>query len=153
MPREPNRCACGGALESPPGRAYNEEAFRYFLAVERKRSKRSARPFLLLLLGLEEPSGMAMDLDPVTTAKLFSGLSQCLRETDFLGWYREGRVVGAVLTLFEESPGADMAQMVVQKVRRTLHAGLPPRALHRLHVRVYRRPPNRNAGARHGHTN
>src|SRR5260370_259758 len=32
-------------LEGPQGQAYNESAFRHFLAIERNRSERSARPF------------------------------------------------------------------------------------------------------------
>ena len=139
MRGESDRCSCGIALESRLGQAYNQEAFRYFLAVERKRSKRSTRPFLLLLLDLREQSGVAMHIDPLMAATLFSGLSRCLRETDVLGWYREGRVIGAVLTQFEERPGTGIAHVVVQRVRRALQ-GLPSDALRRLQTRVYQRP-------------
>src|SRR2546427_7764733 len=40
----------GFALEDGPGHPYNEEAFQYFLEIERKRSELSNRPFLLMLV-------------------------------------------------------------------------------------------------------
>src|SRR5207249_10194531 len=83
-----DRCACGVALEGRLGEAYNEEAFRYFLAIERKRSERSGRPFLLLLVDLKEQSGVTVRIDPMVAPKLFSALWLCLRETDCVGWYR-----------------------------------------------------------------
>src|SRR4029077_9558004 len=92
----------GVALEGRLGQAYNEEAFRYFLEIERKRAARARRPVLLLLLDLKEQP--AAHMDPILAGKLFSGLWICLRETDVIGWYREDRVAGAVLTQLEEGP-------------------------------------------------
>src|SRR2546427_11929887 len=98
MQVESDRCLSGVALEGRLGHAYNEEAFRYFLAIERKRSERSNRPFLLLLVDLKKQQGMTARIDADVAARLFSGLWLCLRETDCVGWFREGRVAGALLT-------------------------------------------------------
>src|SRR5690242_12797047 len=61
--------------------AYNEQAFRYFLANERKRSELSNRPFLLLLVELEQPHAIGR-IESSVAPKLFAGLSGCLRDTD-----------------------------------------------------------------------
>ena len=140
MPRKSERCACDVAPESQQGEAYNEEAFRYFLAVEGERSKRSTRPFLVLLFDLKEQAGTDAGIDSVMAAKLFAGLSHRLRETDFMGWYCEGRVVGAVLTQFEKAAGTKIAHLVVQRVLGELRRSLTPDALERLRTRVYQRP-------------
>ena len=134
--------SCGVMLESGLGHAYNEETFQLFLAIERKRSERSNRSFLLLLLDLKKQPGADVDIAPLVAARLFSGLTLCLRETDFVGWYREGRVVGAVLTQFEDAPGPEIAHVIGQRLRGALRGGLPSDPLHRLQVRVYRRPPS-----------
>ncbi|MGH9422990.1 MAG: hypothetical protein ACRD3J_23645, partial [Thermoanaerobaculia bacterium] len=68
--------------------AYNEDAFRYFLQVEEKRFLRSSRRFLLLLLDVNNEAGTAEPLDPSLSKKLFEALKPCVRETDFVGWYR-----------------------------------------------------------------
>src|SRR5262245_3309374 len=110
---------------------YGEEAFRYLLAVEQERSKRSTCPFFLLLIDMKERTGTNAGIDSMMAAALFDSLSRGLRETDFIGWYCDGRIVGAVLTQFERMPGAKAAHLVVQRVRTVLAHGLTPDALER----------------------
>ncbi|HEY7446719.1 MAG TPA: hypothetical protein VH702_01145 [Vicinamibacterales bacterium] len=49
---------------------------------------------------------------------LFTSLRGCLRETDFIGWYRKDYVVGAVLTqvagTLESSPYGAMGEKVTK---------------------------------------
>ncbi len=138
------RCACGVALEGRGGQAYNEAAFRYFLAMERKRSERSGRPVLLLLVDLKDQPGVSAPIDPVLARRLFAGLWGCLRESDFVGWYREGRVAGAVLTESRNRPRTDVARLVSQRVSDALCARVPSGVARRLRVRVYQDPEVEN---------
>lgn len=138
----PNRCACCVALEGRLGQAYNEEAFRYFLEIERKRHARSGRPFLLLLVDLEEGGGTNGLIDPAVTRGLFQGLWLCLREADFIGWYREERVAGALLVEFpDDDRRSEVSRMVVQRVTAVLEERLPSRIAHRLRVRAQYQQP------------
>ncbi len=132
------RCDCNLALDGP-NQTYNEEAFRYFLALEQKRSESSSRPFLLLLIDVKKGAEMAERLDARVAAKLFSGLWLSLRETDVIGWYREERVAGAVLT-FRETPSTDMAAQISDRVGRVLRKALPAAVVERLQVRIYQLP-------------
>ena len=119
--------------------AYGEEAFRYLLGLERKRAGRSGRPFLLLLVDLKK----TLD-DPEMGADaanwVFSGLAASLRDTDFVGWYREGRVAGAVLAQLSDAGDSDIAQIVRDRVQEKLLAHVPASIAHRLQTRVFQLP-------------
>jgi hypothetical protein len=140
MRGESDRCSCGVVLEGRLGQAYNEQAFRYFLAIERKRSERSGCPFLLLLVDLKEQSGASVRIDPMVAPKLFSALWLCLRETDCVGWYREERVAGAVLTELGDRRPTEVCRLVGQRISGVLCEGLPSNVAHRLQVRVNQHP-------------
>jgi hypothetical protein len=119
------------------GGPYGEEPFRYFLAVERKRAQRSGCLLLLLLVDLEGPPGVSARIDRAIATRLFADLGRCLRETDFIGWYREERVAGAVLTELGDGPPREVARRVGQRVREALGGGLPSNVARRLRVHVY----------------
>jgi hypothetical protein len=132
-----SHCSCDLALRHQLGQACNEEAFRHFLAVERKRSRRSGRAFLLLLLRFNQDRPMAARMDSAVAERLFACLWLCLRETDQVGWFREGRVAGALLT---DVSDANIAPAVCEKIRRSFRSTLPPDMVARLIVRVFRLP-------------
>jgi len=130
-------CSCGLAVDGA-GDAYDEETFRYFLTIERKRSEASKRPFLLLLVELDKQAGLPGLIESAAAKQLFAGLWCCLRETDLIGWYRETRVAGAVLThLGETALTDDVLRQVEQRVGRVLRDVLPARLGRRLQVRLY----------------
>src|SRR5205823_7859534 len=107
MKEELEQSSCGVALEGRLGHAYNEAGFRYFLEIERKRAARLGRPCVLLLVGLKGQPAPSARIDPMLATKLFSSLWLCLRETDVIGWYREDRVAGALLTQLADSSQTD----------------------------------------------
>jgi hypothetical protein len=132
-------------LDGPGLSAYSEEAFKYLLAIERKRAERSGRPFFLLLVDLRRASGEspAMSLDVASC--VFAGLAGALRDTDFTGWYREGRIAGAVLAQLTDATGELIDQAVGQRVRAQLAAQLPAAVADRLQTRVFQIPrPSRS---------
>jgi len=119
--------------------AYNQEAFRYFLGHERKRSEQSNRPFLLLLVDLHSTQTIGR-IDPPVANKLFDGLAQCLRDTDVIGWYHQGRVAGAVLTHVEDAAGVDVADEIRARVSGALRTTVPANIAAGLQVRIYQLP-------------
>jgi hypothetical protein len=124
--------------------AYSEEAFQYFLEIERKRSEISNRPFLLMLIDFKKHPGLNPHIDPATAGQLFSILSRSLRDTDFVGWYREGRVAGAVLTQHGAPEGDDLSEAVRQRVGTKLDKQLSPHLANGLQMRIYHLSPNIN---------
>ena len=85
--------------------------------------------------------GYATQIDEATASKLFPALLKCLRETDFVGWYREGYVAGAVLTHHGEPDREDLPQVVRTRVVAALKRQMPPDPARNLQVRVYRVTP------------
>jgi hypothetical protein len=136
-----DRCACGLVLDSREGHAYNEEAFRYLLTIQHERSERSDRPFVLLLIDLSEPAAFGSRIDSGVARTLFSAMCRTLRETDVIGWYREGRIAGAVLTELGNGSRIQASQLVAQRLTDVLRACLPTSISHRLQVRACQLQP------------
>jgi hypothetical protein len=129
-------CSCGLALEDRNGQAYNEQAFRHFLAIERKRAARASRSFLLLLVSLRKEPGTNVAINAKAASRLFSGLAECVREVDFIGWYREERVAGAVLTQAVGTPTPAAVRGIGERVTEVLGRSLSSSEAQRLKVRV-----------------
>jgi hypothetical protein len=129
-------CSCGLAQADRAVHAYNEEAFRHFLAIERKRSERAKRAFLLLLVSLQEHPGISVDIPPHVASRMFSGLALCVREIDFIGWCRTDRVAGAVLTQGSGTPEAEAARRISERVTEVFGHRLSSSIAKRLQVRV-----------------
>ena len=136
---ESNPRSCGVALEGRLGQAYNEEAFRYFVEIERKRAARLGRPRLLLLVGLTGQPKPNARISPVLAARLFSNLWLCLRETDVIGWYREDRIAGALLTQLPDRPPQPGG--IRERVTRALCEGLRADLARGFRVHVYQLKP------------
>jgi len=128
------------ALDGTCPVAYNEDAFRYFLDMERRRAELAGRPLLLLLVDFKKPEQGDTPIPSVTADRLFVALAACLRDTDFVGWYHEGRVIGAVLTQDTESPDTGVVDMVARRVTETLNTSLPASLSVRVQVRIYHLP-------------
>jgi hypothetical protein len=128
------------ALPEGCGPVYNEEAFRYFLQIERKRASRSNSRFLLLLVDLTRDEQQSAGFDSTTSVKVFASMLPCLRETDFIGWYRQGRVASAVLTQVGDTQGVEVSNLVASRVREAVGQNLPSSVSARLQVRVYQVP-------------
>jgi hypothetical protein len=134
---EPHACGCALAPEDGRGQAYNEEAFRYFVALERKHSERSGRSFLLVLVDLQGHSGGSAWIAPPLARKLFLGLSHCVGETDFMGWYRHGHVLGAVLLACADQSWTDVLSQVPNRTMSILRNHIPPATARSLRVRAH----------------
>jgi hypothetical protein len=129
-------CSCGLAPEDQTGQAYNEQAFRHFLTIERKRAARASRSFLLLLVSLRKVPGQDLTINAKAASRLFSGLALSVREVDFIGWYRQERVAGAVLTQGLGIPEPAAVRAIGERVTQVLGRSLSTRDAQRLQVRV-----------------
>jgi hypothetical protein len=134
----PESCSCGFALTGH-GETYNEEAFHHFLSIERKRSEASTRPFLLLLVEFDKHLGQPVPIGHEVASRLFAALARSLRDTDVIGWYREQRIAGAVLTDLGDAPQTIMP-VITQRVRAFLQCDLPGSVAPLVQVRLYQLP-------------
>ena len=141
MRAEPDQCLDRVVMGGRLNQVYNEQNFLDFLAIERKRSERWGRPVLLLLVDLNEEQGASARIDSMVASKLFSNLWRCLSETDFVGWYREERVAGAVLTELGSGRPTEFSRLITQRVSEILGERLPPNVTRRLRLRLYHEQP------------
>jgi lipopolysaccharide/colanic/teichoic acid biosynthesis glycosyltransferase len=79
-----------------PKEVLNEEVFRRMISLERKRSERTQRPFVLLLMDMgrthpTEKNGRIL-LD------ILAALQSATRETDVMGWHEMNSAVGVMFT-------------------------------------------------------
>jgi hypothetical protein len=83
-------------LGGTAGIAHNEAAFHHFLRIERTRAAESGHGLALVLVRLPNTGPVAHFPTPLA-AQVFAALGATVREVDFVGWFREGRVAAAVL--------------------------------------------------------
>src|SRR5271165_5448844 len=72
------------------------DAFKRRISLERKRTERSAKPFLLMLLETGKEIGRGKDGQ--VFASTISALLASTRETDAVGWYEDQRALGVMFT-------------------------------------------------------
>jgi hypothetical protein len=149
MPTESPVGVDGVVLSSRQGRAYGEAAFRYFLALERQRCERSGRTLVVLLVHLHERAGVLPRIDRTVASKIFSCLWLSVRETDVVGWYRDERVVGAVLAQHRaEQADPEAPHLISGRVRDELRKCLSKHLLDAVHLHVRRVRPRRRSNER-----
>jgi exopolysaccharide biosynthesis polyprenyl glycosylphosphotransferase len=108
--------------ESADDGMLSEALFTKMLAVERKRTERSNRRFVLMLVdcGQQIEPRHKDDLLP----KLVAAVARTLRETDLRGWYRDGAVLGVILTEIGAGDDKTVVQAVSSKMTRGLYDSL-----------------------------
>jgi hypothetical protein len=124
-------CTPGLALAGH-GEALNEPAFHFLVEMERKRFERSEQPYALLLIDL---NAGAARIDDALCSRLFDGLTRALRETDVIGWYRERRIAGALLTHLDDASVSDVCDRLSDRITQSLHDRLPVAVAARVTVR------------------
>jgi len=110
----------------------SEELFTNLLSLERKRSERSRKQFVLMLVdgsGLLRTNQRAEALTQMTAA-----LASSTRETDIRGWYREDSVVGVILTEFGSADMCSALNAIFCKVNSALRANLGTGQMNEIHI-------------------
>lgn len=100
----------------------SEDVFHRMISRERKRTERSHRPILLMLLDMGE--GMSAYNGDSCLRKILSVLSETSRDTDVVGWYKEALVVGAMFTDFEAGEKKHIVNIVLNRVSSALAENL-----------------------------
>jgi len=100
----------------------NEESFHRIISLERKRTERSQRPFLLMLLNLE--GILVGSKNEAKLGRVLDALSLSIRETDLTGWHKQNSVLGIVFTEIGTDPKS-IVNTVLTRVKGTLYRKLP----------------------------
>ena len=117
------------AVERTP---MDEETFRGMIAIERKRTERSKAPFLLVLLEVvneEHTNKNGAFLHRISAALLSSS-----RDTDLIGWYKKGIIVGALFTGLVVNDKRAILDTFLTKVTSALRDELPEEQFNQVRI-------------------
>lgn len=99
-----------------------QEAFQRMIAVERKRSERSRKPFLLMLVEMD--NGATSETTGMMFTHIVAALLAATRETDVIGWYKDQSVVGVMLTELVIDEKTSFLSTMFMKVSQALRDNL-----------------------------
>jgi lipopolysaccharide/colanic/teichoic acid biosynthesis glycosyltransferase len=112
--------------------ALDEETFRRTIAIERKRTERSTTPFLLMLLELTNHE--SLEKNKATLDTIVSALMASSRDTDIVGWYTQGAIVGVMFTGLIGNDRTSIADMIINRVSATLLDELTPETFQQVRI-------------------
>ena len=111
--------AFGTALSRRSPSFTEEQPFKSFLFLERRRAERSRKPFALMLLDGSKPlsNGSAERI----LGQILAALISCIRETDVIGWYKSGEILGVIFTEINPATGSSATEELRLKIEKALH--------------------------------
>jgi lipopolysaccharide/colanic/teichoic acid biosynthesis glycosyltransferase len=116
-------------------RLQDEGAFQRMISLERKRTERSRRPFLLMLIDADPC------LSPQTNGQklnaILSAFATTMRETDIIGWYKTGSVVGLMFTELNLQDKTSVVATLLMRVRNALRDQLGPEQAGEINISLH----------------
>jgi GGDEF domain-containing protein len=122
-----------------------EENFNEMLEFERKRSERSGKPFLLMMLTIFGISDLQGRRDAFS--RVAETLSVSSRDTDIKGWYRLASALGVIFT---ETDTID-AKTLREKIYERLRAHLTKPQVDAVHISFHAYPDDGSSAITGGH--
>lgn len=112
-----------------------EESFHSMVTLERRRAERSRRPFVLMLLDaaavLEDKNADRF------ISRVISVLLKSTRETDLVGWYENGSMLGVIFTEISLQSENPITAILHSKISSALHDELTREVASRLAITVH----------------
>ena len=127
-----------GNVPARRGGVLKEEAFHAMLTRESGRAERSRKPFVLILLdshAVPKSKGGAAFIERVTSV-----VSDATRETDVIGWYEEGLILGVIFTEISLEGKSPITEVLHSKVVAALREKLDQSLTSNLAVTVHLMP-------------
>ena len=105
-----------------------EAVFVQMLRVERRRTERSGKQFMLVLISGDD---FQTDLGGLLIQNLVAAISSKTRETDVLGWYEQDVTLGLLMTEIGDADAATI-DTIIQKITLVVQRAVNSEAYHRL---------------------
>lgn len=125
-------------------RILSQEMFRAMLLQERRRAERSRKVFVLMLL--DAASFVADGTVAKIMPQIQSTIMDSSRETDIVGWYKDGIVLGVIFTEVSLETKEPITEVLRGKVTNALRQELKRAICSRLVVTVHLFPENPEKG-------
>lgn len=121
-------------------RLIDEAAFLQMLCIERKRSDRSGRRFVLMLLHTEKLLNDSHDNNAFQN--FLREFCVLIRETDVKGWYKHLAIFGVIFTEIGDGEGKAITAVLLNKVTRALASTFSIDIIKSLHLSFHVYPEN-----------
>jgi lipopolysaccharide/colanic/teichoic acid biosynthesis glycosyltransferase len=129
------------ALSVPDFGFLNQEAFVRRLHLEQRRTERSRRPFVFMLL---KSALLKEGREQEACQRMLRILSKSIRETDIRGWYENGSAIGLIFTEIGSADGRSVGNALLAKVRGILESKLNADEVERIGLSFYVFPEDWN---------
>ena len=104
--------------KNAPARIFlNEDSFVSMLYLERRRTERTQKRFVLVLVDF---SRLSADPQNRILPKVSLGISEVTRETDVMGWYVQNRILGIIGTEIGDTSPQQVQLRFLEKLRTAL---------------------------------
>src|SRR5208283_3814382 len=103
-----------------------QELFLKLLRLERRRTERSGRRFVLMLL---EAGNLLKSAKTPVLANILLAVAQSTRDTDLKGWYKDGSVIGVIFTEVGDAEDKSIIHALSTKLTDSLHNTLSIREI------------------------
>lgn len=114
---------------------YKEKAFNRILTLERKRTERSKRPFMLMLLLLGKTS--AKENNGNLYQKIVSCMAASIRDIDVLGWYKADKVLGVIFTEIGDAVPGPAVDSILKRIKANLSVELGAEEIDNLEISLH----------------
>ena len=117
-----SECSSFPTVSGVNRRVLNEDSFSRAICLERKRTERSRRLFLLMLLDVSNVS--VNDNRDKLLGTILSTLSVSIREIDVAGWYKHDTVIGIMFTEIASDSRKSIVSTMLTRVNGILYRNL-----------------------------
>ena len=128
-----------GTEKMTANRSFSEDVFQSMLTLERRRAERSGQPFALMLLSTPSLNGASGKL----LQQALHVVAKNSRETDLVGWYEAGSVLGIIFTQITPEV-ASVEQILRTKISSALQSELGNETAKAIAISVHLFPENWN---------
>lgn len=141
-PEKRDRAARLGQMIVRREEVLSEDTFQSLLMLERRRAERSSKRFVLMLL--DARSLPASDsVGPFMTG-MISVLCRSTRETDLVGWYKEGQVLAVLFTEINCEGETPITELLHSKVLAALRTVLDRNLLSQVRTSIHLYPEDKD---------
>ena len=118
-------------------KALSESVFHSTLTVERRRTERSGKPFVLMLLDANSENGSAAGI----LKHALQVIAATKRETDLIGWFKEKAILGVIFLEVSERPVTDTLR---RKIETTLVKHLGREKAAKISISIHEFPESKD---------
>jgi len=132
MSNEVNARSISGETLTSHHIVHEERSFQQMISLERKRTERSHKPFILMLLDTGE--FLSRQTNGATFHKVLAALSSVTRETDITGWYNNYNVLGVIFTDVTITDKSVAVNSILVRVKQAMRADLTIQQLNHINI-------------------